>query len=69
MSMRTFTESIVENAALAWLEGLGYSVLHLPAPPACAWHADRQSDETRQAGGPEIVAGESSTERRIGLSL
>jgi len=28
--MRSFTESIVEDAALAWLEGLGYSVLYGP---------------------------------------
>jgi type I restriction enzyme R subunit len=27
---RTFTESIVEQAALAWLEALGYEVLHGP---------------------------------------
>ena len=25
-----FTESVVEDAALAWLEGLGYAVLHGP---------------------------------------
>lgn len=25
-----FTESVVEEAALAWLEGLGYAVLHGP---------------------------------------
>lgn len=45
----TFTESVVEQAALAWLEGLGYTIKHLPAP---------QNDTTRQAGGPEITAGE-----------
>ena len=28
--MTTFTESVVEQAALAWLEGLGYRVLHGP---------------------------------------
>ena len=28
--MRTFTESVVEDAALAWLEGLGYAVVHGP---------------------------------------
>lgn len=28
--MPVFTESIVEDAALAWLEGLGYAVLHGP---------------------------------------
>ena len=26
----SFTESIVEDAALAWLEGMGYAVLHGP---------------------------------------
>jgi len=40
-----FTESVVEDAALAWLESLGYTIKHLPAP---------QNDMTRQAGGPEI---------------
>lgn len=29
--MTAFTESVVEDAALAWLEALGYSVLHGPA--------------------------------------
>jgi len=28
VSSRVFTESIVEEAALAWIEGLGYAVLH-----------------------------------------
>ena len=28
--MSNFTESIVEEAALAWLESLGYAVLHGP---------------------------------------
>ena len=28
--MNTFTESVVEDAALAWLSDLGYSVLHGP---------------------------------------
>jgi len=30
MSLHTFTESIVEDAALAWLEALGYQVRHGP---------------------------------------
>ena len=30
MSQRTFTESVVEDAALAWLEELGYAVNHGP---------------------------------------
>ena len=28
--MSSFTESVVEDAALAWLEGFGYAVLHGP---------------------------------------
>src|SRR5882724_245881 len=28
--MTNFTESVVEEAALEWLEGLGYTVLHGP---------------------------------------
>jgi len=33
-----FTESVVEQAALAWLESLGYTVRHGPeiAPGECA---------------------------------
>jgi type I restriction enzyme R subunit len=30
VSNRTFTESVVEDAALAWLSSLGYKVLHGP---------------------------------------
>lgn len=44
-----FTESVVEDAALAWLESIGYAIKHLSAP---------QNDTTRQAGGPGIAAGE-----------
>lgn len=29
-------ESVVEVAALAWLESLGYAVLHLPGPQSIA---------------------------------
>ncbi len=28
--MSSFTESVVQDAALAWLEALGYAVLHGP---------------------------------------
>ena len=28
--MTTFTESVVEDAVLAWLESLGYAILHGP---------------------------------------
>lgn len=44
-----FTKSIVEDAALASLENLGYAVLHLRAPAACAGHTGRQSGAARQA--------------------
>lgn len=29
-TMKTFTESIVEDAVLVWPEGLGYAILHGP---------------------------------------
>ncbi len=31
MTERTFTESTVEDAALAWLESLGYALRHGPS--------------------------------------
>jgi type I restriction enzyme R subunit len=40
-----FTESVVEEAALAWLESLGYTVLHGPAIAAGELGAER-SDPT-----------------------
>ena len=52
--MTAFTESVVEDAVLAWLESLGYAVKHLPAP---------QNETTRQAGGPEIAPGAPVAER------
>lgn len=42
---------------------MGYAVLHLPAPPACAGHADMQSNAAREAGGPDIAAGELGAQR------
>jgi hypothetical protein len=56
----SFTESIVEDAVLAWLEALGYAVLHLPAP---------QSNAARQAGGPEIAPVGSTTDRVSGAAV
>ncbi|MDP2603553.1 MAG: hypothetical protein Q8S00_13320 [Deltaproteobacteria bacterium] len=50
----SFTEAVVEDAAVAWLRELGYAVKHLPAP---------QNDTTRQAGGPRIAPGEFLPER------
>lgn len=43
--MTAFTESVVEDAALAWLEDLGYAVLHGPASAAGEPGAER-SDPT-----------------------
>lgn len=42
-----FTESVVEDIALAWLAGRGYAVLHLPAPAASAGQTERQSNAAR----------------------
>ncbi len=39
--MTSFTESGVEEAALAWLEALGYAVLHGPEIAAGAPAAER----------------------------
>ncbi len=39
--MSSFTESVVEDAALAWLEALGYTILHGPAIAAGEPSAER----------------------------
>jgi type I restriction enzyme R subunit len=45
--MTAFTESIVEDAALAWLEGLGYAVLHGPEIAAGEPAAERSDQNYR----------------------
>src|SRR5713101_451653 len=45
--MAYFTESIVEDAALAWLEALGYTVLHGPAIAAGEPAAERSDPNYR----------------------
>jgi type I restriction enzyme R subunit len=45
--MTNFTESIVEDAALAWLESLGYAVLHGPAIAAGEPRAERSDPNYR----------------------
>ena len=40
-----FSESIIEDAALAWLEALGYAVLHRPGIAAGMPGAERQVAE------------------------
>jgi hypothetical protein len=42
-----FTESVVEDTALAWLEGLGYSVLHGPEIAAGMLGAERSDPNYR----------------------
>ena len=44
--MKTFTESLVEDAALAWLEALGYAVLHGPEIAAGQPDAERSDEQT-----------------------
>jgi type I restriction enzyme R subunit len=50
--MSAFTESVVEEAALAWLAGLGWTVLHGPgiAPDAAG---GRQEAERAKQGSPQ----------------
>lgn len=43
---RTFTESVVEDATLGWLESLGYAILHGP---------DIASGELRMKGAESIA--------------
>ncbi len=45
--MSTFTESVVESAALAWLEALGYAVLHGPDIAAGEPAAERSEPNYR----------------------
>ena len=45
--MTAFTESIVENAALAWLKALGYAVLHGPEIAAGEPGAERSDPNYR----------------------
>jgi len=45
--MTNFTESVVEDAALAWLESLGYAVLHGPAIAAGEPRAERSDPNYR----------------------
>jgi len=44
-----FLESIVEDAALAWLQGLGYAVLHGPEIAAGMPGAERSDPSYRDA--------------------
>jgi type I restriction enzyme R subunit len=44
---RTFTETVVEDAALGWLESLGYAVLHGPAIAAGEPAAERSEPNYR----------------------
>ncbi len=46
---RTFTESVVEDAALAWLEALGYGMLHGPDIAAGEAGAERSDPNYRDA--------------------
>lgn len=45
--MAQFTESIVEDAALAWLEALGYAILHGPDIAASMLGTERRDPNYR----------------------
>ena len=47
--MTNFTESVVEDAALAWLESLGYAVKHGPEIAPGEIVADRAATGARNA--------------------
>lgn len=50
---KSFTESVVEDAALAWLDSLGYAVLHGPGIAAGEPVAERSD---------QLVCGKTSTD-------
>lgn len=56
--MPTFAESTVEEAALAWLDGLGYTVLHGPDIAVGEPGAER-----RQIGGASHAGSRAATWR------
>ena len=56
--MSTFTESIVEDAALAWLEALGYAVLYGPDIAVGETAAERSDPNDRDALPPKLISGE-----------
>jgi type I restriction enzyme R subunit len=45
--MSDFTESVVEEAALVWLEGLGYAIFHGPEIAAGMFGAERSDPSYR----------------------
>jgi hypothetical protein len=47
--LSNFTESIVEDASLAWLEALGYSVLHGPEIAAGMTAVEQQVNAVMQS--------------------
>lgn len=57
--MTLFTESVVEEAALAWLESLGYAVLHGPDIAAGEPAAERRDyGRLRDTLLPKLISGE-----------
>ena len=54
--MTAFTESIVEEAALAWLEALGYSVLHGPKVAAGEPGTERSDPNNHDAASKTLIS-------------
>ncbi len=63
MSRSSFTESVVEEAALAWLESLGYAVLHGPDIAAGMPAAERSGSDYR-----DVVLGDRLRQALVRLS-
>ena len=56
--MTSFIESFVEDAALAWLGALGYSVLHGPEIAASMPGAERSDPNYRDVVPKALISGE-----------
>lgn len=74
--MPAFTESVVEDAALAWLEALGYAVLHGPDIATGEPGAERSDANyrdvmlearVRDALLPKLISGELRVPRAMDL--
>jgi hypothetical protein len=64
MNKGSFTESVVEDAALPWLESLGYVVKH--GPEIASGAANERMPRSRSSGPKAGVSAKNATTQREG---
>jgi len=62
--MTAFTESVVEDAALAWLESLGYAIKHGPEIAPGEFFQTNGPRRSRSAGPRAAVSAKNATTQR-----